>query len=370
MTTYETLSFRNMKFAYIEGNKIVHGQEPVATKVKATMDSDPGVKGQAPQPNALKNIMKSLHRNFNGDNFIKGHLFNEHLGGQGNYQNLFPITAKANTSHEEKVEGCLKDWWSKLPPMEESDLTYQPGRPQTDQDRQSAGGKRSRKDSTFTIPPKFKKVIYEIEIKDLKPQLTTENPECSINYKISSGDSTQEELLNVGKFDSVPKRPSIFNKLLAHANPTLQFEHVEQSADVPEASSGGASARSSRRSASQHSGSKHEDRKSALSARPSQAPAPQGDTLIPYDESAEKSNLEKKKVKNKLIFLLKALVDFQQLYLVPRTDPSSLPYHICLSEFQSTINMILTISKEIPIKIDDDISIDATEPTLKRNATL
>ncbi len=43
-------------------------------------------------------------------NFIKGHLLNDWLGGEGAPRNLFPITSYANGEHSRKIEETVKGW--------------------------------------------------------------------------------------------------------------------------------------------------------------------------------------------------------------------------------------------------------------------
>jgi len=52
------------------------------------------------------------------DKFIRGHLLNEHLGGRGNAENLFPITANANKEHLTSTESRIKRWVLKPKPEE------------------------------------------------------------------------------------------------------------------------------------------------------------------------------------------------------------------------------------------------------------
>jgi len=51
--------------------------------------------------------------------YIRGHLLNEHLGGRGNAENLFPITGNANSQHlhstEKKVKGWVEQAKNKVP---------------------------------------------------------------------------------------------------------------------------------------------------------------------------------------------------------------------------------------------------------------
>jgi hypothetical protein len=42
--------------------------------------------------------------------YVRGHLLNEHLGGKGENENLFPITANANSKHLQSTEKYVKNW--------------------------------------------------------------------------------------------------------------------------------------------------------------------------------------------------------------------------------------------------------------------
>ena len=42
--------------------------------------------------------------------FVRGHLLNEHLGGEGEAVNLFPITGNANSQHLHSTETKVKNW--------------------------------------------------------------------------------------------------------------------------------------------------------------------------------------------------------------------------------------------------------------------
>jgi len=42
--------------------------------------------------------------------YIRGHLLNDRIGGEGRGRNLFPITAAANRSHEQQIESRVKRW--------------------------------------------------------------------------------------------------------------------------------------------------------------------------------------------------------------------------------------------------------------------
>jgi hypothetical protein len=44
------------------------------------------------------------------DNYIRGHLLNEHLGGRGNAENMFPINGNANSQHLHSTEKHIETW--------------------------------------------------------------------------------------------------------------------------------------------------------------------------------------------------------------------------------------------------------------------
>ncbi len=44
------------------------------------------------------------------DKYIRGHLLNDNLGGEGKAHNLYPITADANKKHHDSIEDTVKRW--------------------------------------------------------------------------------------------------------------------------------------------------------------------------------------------------------------------------------------------------------------------
>jgi hypothetical protein len=64
-------------------------------------------------PTALSEFMDRLVTDpskHSPDKFIRGHLLNENLGGPGTEENLFPITANANSQHLHSTETDIKKW--------------------------------------------------------------------------------------------------------------------------------------------------------------------------------------------------------------------------------------------------------------------
>jgi hypothetical protein len=69
--------------------------------------------GTPPKSSAQLNLMGLLVTDpskSSPDKFIRGHLLNEHLGGEGDADNMFPITGNANSQHLHSTETKIKNW--------------------------------------------------------------------------------------------------------------------------------------------------------------------------------------------------------------------------------------------------------------------
>jgi|GEM_PF-2051153 len=91
-----------------QGVDAVRANETVGNRMRATLDPEDIVTGSstgAPQANFIKAIRATFPR----DSMIRGHLLNHDLGGFGVHENLFPITAKANSRHLHHVEKYVKN---------------------------------------------------------------------------------------------------------------------------------------------------------------------------------------------------------------------------------------------------------------------
>ncbi|MCR9171829.1 MAG: DNA/RNA non-specific endonuclease [bacterium] len=87
--------------------------DTVGVKMKATVLGPDHKQGSAPKSSAQPNLMAGLPTDPNlpnKDKFIRGHLLNDNLGGEGLDYNLFPITANANKQHHDLIEKTVKDW--------------------------------------------------------------------------------------------------------------------------------------------------------------------------------------------------------------------------------------------------------------------
>jgi len=49
-------------------------------------------------------------KNSSEEKYIRGHLLNHNLGGEGIANNMFPITANANRRHLDSTESVIKGW--------------------------------------------------------------------------------------------------------------------------------------------------------------------------------------------------------------------------------------------------------------------
>lgn len=63
--------------------------------------------GSAPNPATHYELMQSIKK-FQNKGYVRGHLMNDHLGGIGEYYNLFPISYKANSEHKHTAEAWAK----------------------------------------------------------------------------------------------------------------------------------------------------------------------------------------------------------------------------------------------------------------------
>ena len=64
-------------------------------------------------PNGQSDLMRRLETDPNlpeNKKYIRGHLLNDRVGGEGAPRNLFPITGAANRAHESQIESRVKTW--------------------------------------------------------------------------------------------------------------------------------------------------------------------------------------------------------------------------------------------------------------------
>ena len=82
--------------------------DKVGTKVQSTLVREDPVQGS---DTAGSNAFDALFTKLQGNtttSWVRGHLLNHDLGGQANYNNLFPITTSANGEHKYEVEMPIK----------------------------------------------------------------------------------------------------------------------------------------------------------------------------------------------------------------------------------------------------------------------
>jgi hypothetical protein len=81
----------------------------VGNKMEAVLDWTDPLTGSSPDEdqNGLMMDLKLAHPN---TKFIKGHLLNDHLGGLGIWENMFPITDAANKDHVNTMERHAKQY--------------------------------------------------------------------------------------------------------------------------------------------------------------------------------------------------------------------------------------------------------------------
>ena len=86
------------------------GGATVGTRMIATLLGPDHPEGSG--PSAQADLMAKLPSRTGDEaqNFIRGHLLNDNLGGPGIARNLFPITQQANRMHEQSIENQVKRW--------------------------------------------------------------------------------------------------------------------------------------------------------------------------------------------------------------------------------------------------------------------
>ena len=72
-----------------------------------------GTKPEAGAQEALMDLLVTDPNQRSPFKYIRGHLLNEHLGGRGNAENMFPITGNANSQHLHSTETTVKSWVKK-----------------------------------------------------------------------------------------------------------------------------------------------------------------------------------------------------------------------------------------------------------------
>lgn len=91
----------------------LYGRTNVGKIVRVGLDPDNMIQGQSANLNVAQDAMMCQIRKLwgiKGGNLVKGHLWNDNLGGSALNSNLFPITKAANSDHLYTVENVAKDY--------------------------------------------------------------------------------------------------------------------------------------------------------------------------------------------------------------------------------------------------------------------
>lgn len=91
----------------------LYGRTQVGKIVRVGLDPDNMIQGQSANLNVAQDAMMCQIRKFwgiKGGNLVKGHLWNDNLGGSALNYNLFPITKAANSDHLYTVENVAKNY--------------------------------------------------------------------------------------------------------------------------------------------------------------------------------------------------------------------------------------------------------------------
>ncbi|MGE3357376.1 MAG: hypothetical protein AB7O92_12205 [Acidimicrobiia bacterium] len=100
------------KTSIVHGSTNLGGDSVGVTMTAMPLGPDhPAGSGPSGQSTLMKQLPSdpSKFRDANS-RFVRGHLLNDWLGGEGVARNLFPLTAHANTLHSSGIEESVKDW--------------------------------------------------------------------------------------------------------------------------------------------------------------------------------------------------------------------------------------------------------------------
>ncbi|MDL0433541.1 DNA/RNA non-specific endonuclease [Marinobacter sp. TBZ242] len=87
------------------------GGHTVGVAMEAELGPDHPSGSDANGIHSLMDKLTTTPTNLSGDRrYIRGHLLNGQLGGEGSDMNLFPITHQANMAHRDQIENKVKDW--------------------------------------------------------------------------------------------------------------------------------------------------------------------------------------------------------------------------------------------------------------------
>lgn len=102
-----TIEHETDDFSFTDAEGDTDTQE-VGVSMKAHLDPNDEREGTSPG-GELDNLMTALGNQYPQHRMIRGHLLNGNLGGLGVFENLFPITNRANRLHETQVENHIKN---------------------------------------------------------------------------------------------------------------------------------------------------------------------------------------------------------------------------------------------------------------------
>lgn len=102
------LGGKKTKINYGTGSVAGH---TVGVEMEAELGPDHPSGSDANGIHSLMNTLTTTPTSLSGDRrYIRGHLLNGQLGGEGSDMNLFPITHQANMAHFYQIENKVKDW--------------------------------------------------------------------------------------------------------------------------------------------------------------------------------------------------------------------------------------------------------------------
>ncbi|MCH8532484.1 MAG: DUF4157 domain-containing protein [Saccharospirillum sp.] len=188
------------------------GGDTVGITMEASNLGPSHPRGSEPNSSALADVMSRLVTNPSARNpskYIKGRLLNHHIGGPGTAENLFPITAEANSAHVHQVENTVKDWvdtrlhwvYYKVQVQGIREQLDQPGRHPDNQINANFVCNAYVKKTDGTRLDEFTRTIQSVYVKDAGESHENPNQDRRGERTDNAGKTPDEELLGGRQFE-------------------------------------------------------------------------------------------------------------------------------------------------------------------------
>lgn len=101
--------WKTISYSFTDSNGVSQSGEMCDTMVVLLLPRAFEAPGSTPGDDELEPITKFLIAQYPQHYFIKGHMWNQEVGGKGETYNLVPLTSRANSAHKNSTETPLKE---------------------------------------------------------------------------------------------------------------------------------------------------------------------------------------------------------------------------------------------------------------------